>query len=43
MGTRAVYDALRGHHDITSEATPRLITANTIEPKLLAALRNNFV
>jgi len=35
MGTRAVYEALRGHDDIQRKATPRLITLNTIEPSYL--------
>ena len=36
MGTRAIYDALRGHLDVTRDASPRLITVNTVEPKILA-------
>lgn len=35
IGTRAVYDALRGHTDILRKVTPRLIIANTIEPTFL--------
>ena len=35
LGTRAVYDALRGYADISHSATPELCCFDTIEPQIL--------